>query len=105
VREALPTPAASVLKRFLPKPAVLAVADVETNQLVASTTGPQILGRTRQSGRARGQGKDRRYRLHLLSRLAVEVDLAGFGVGEGLTAGGRGAHPVELLRVHGREDY
>jgi hypothetical protein len=25
-------------------------------------------------------------------------------VGEGLAAGGRGAHAVELLRVHGGED-
>gem|GEM_PF-5049354 len=95
----------SELKSFLAQPAVRAVADVETDQLVATTAGPQVLGRTWQSGCAWGQGKDHRDRLHLLAGLAVDVDLAGFGVGEGLAARGRGAHPVELLRVHGREDY
>ena len=62
-------------------------------------------GERGQGGGRGGERQDHRHRLHLLAGLAVDVDGAGLGVGERLAARGRGAHPVELLLVHGREDY
>jgi hypothetical protein len=92
------------LERFLPKPAVLAVADVQADQLVATAAGTEVLRSTRQGRGTWSQGENHGDRLHLLAGLAIEVDLTRLGVGECLTAGGRGAHSVELLRVHGGED-
>ena len=88
----------------LAQAAVRAVADVEADQLVAAAAGAQVLRGARQGGGRGGQRQDHRHRLHLLAGLAVDVDRARLGVGERLAAGGRGAHPVELLLVHRRED-
>ena len=92
------------LKRFLAQAAVGAVADVEADQLVAAAAGAEVLRTARQGGGRGGEGQDGCHRLHLLAGLAVEVDPARLGGGQGLAARGRGAHPVELLRVHGGED-
>jgi DNA topoisomerase IB len=55
-------------------------------------------------GSERCQGQDHRHRFHLLAGLAIEIDGTRLGVGNRLSARGRGAHPVELTIVHRRED-
>jgi hypothetical protein len=102
--EGLPTPVPLRLKGFLAQAAIRAVADVETNQLVAAAAGAQVL---RRAGEGRGAGCERQdhcHRHHLLAGLAVEVDLARLGMCKRLAARGRRAHAIELLRVHGGED-
>lgn len=53
---------------------------------------------------AEGPGEDHRDGEHLLAGLTVAVDLARFGMGQCLAAGGRGAHAEKLLAVHRRTD-
>ena len=92
------------LQGALAKPAVGAVRHVDPDQLVAATAGPEVLGA---AGQRRGRGRQRQDHgdgKHLLAGLAVTVDLTRFGGGDRLAAGGRGAHAVELLTVHRRED-
>src|SRR3954447_13002744 len=84
------------LKSFLAQPAVRAVADVQADQLVTAAAGAEVLGAAREGGGRGGERQDRRRRLRLLAGLAVDVDRARLGGGEGLAAGGRGPHPVEL---------
>jgi hypothetical protein len=96
---------AKALKRALAEAAVLTVRNVDPDQLIAATAGPEVLGGAREGGGRGGEGQDHRHRLHLLAGLAIGVDGTWLGVGNRLAAGGLGAHAVELTLVHRREPY
>src|SRR5687767_16036874 len=74
------------VERRLAQPAVRAVADVETDQLVAAPARPEVFGRSKQGGVGRGERKRPGDGLELFAGLAVAVDAVGLGVDEGLAA-------------------
>src|SRR5215218_22476 len=104
IRKPPPNEWVSNLKSFLAQPAVRAVADVQPDQLVAAAAGAEVLGAARQRRDRGREREDLGDRLHLLAGLAIDVAGARLGVGDRLATGGRGAHAVELLLVHRRED-
>src|SRR4051794_25880372 len=89
----------------LAKSAVRAVADVQPDQLIAAPAGAQVLRRPAEGGFRRSERQDGRRDVHLLARLAVDVDAAGTDLRERLPPGCRGPEPIGLLAVlHGRHD-
>src|SRR5262249_5426672 len=68
----------------LAQPAVRAVADVETDELIAAPAHAQVLGRAQQRRVRGGERQQPRNGLELLAGVAVAIDVVGVGCHDAL---------------------